>query len=210
MMKEIIDELSAVRRRVGMGTLAAREARTVTLRRTYDAPLEDVWDAITTGERISRWFLPVSGDLRLGGRFQLEGHAGGEILHCEPPHTLKVTWGMGEGDPSEVVVRLTTAGDATDLELEHTAAVPPEMWETYGPGAVGVGWDGALLGLALHLRGQSMEASEREAWDRSEEGKAFMTASAIAWAAAHEEAGASSEEATAAAKNTTEFYVPPE
>ena len=31
-------------------------------------------------ERIPRWFLPVSGDLRLGGRYQLEGNAGGEVL----------------------------------------------------------------------------------------------------------------------------------
>jgi uncharacterized protein YndB with AHSA1/START domain len=210
MMKEIIDELTAVRRRVGTGTLAAGEARTVTLRRTYDAPVEDVWDAITTRERISRWFLPISGDLRLGGRYQLEGNAGGEVLQCEPPHTLKVTWGMGEGDPSEVVVRLQSSGDATELELEHTAVVPPQMWDTYGPGAVGVGWDLALLGLALYLRGQSIEESEREAWGRSDEAKAFMTDSATAWAAAHEEAGATSEQASAGARNTTEFYVPPQ
>jgi uncharacterized protein YndB with AHSA1/START domain len=208
MMKEIIDELSAVRRRVGPGTLAAGAAHTLTLRRTYDAPVEDVWDAITTRERISRWFLPISGDLRLGGRYQLEGNAGGEILHCEPPHTLKVTWGMGEGDPSEVEVRLSGTGDATELVLEHTAIVPPEMWDTYGPGAVGVGWDLALLGLALYVRGQSIEESEREAWSRSDEARAFMTDSAAAWAAAHEEAGATPEQASTGAKHTTEFYAP--
>ena len=44
-----------------------------------------MWDACTDPERIGRWFLPVSGDLRLGGRYQLEGNAGGEILRCEPP-----------------------------------------------------------------------------------------------------------------------------
>ena len=208
-MKDIIDELSAVRRRVGTGPLAAGEARTLTLRRTYDAPVEDVWDAITTPERIARWFLPISGDLRLGGRYQLEGNAGGEILRCEPPHTLKVGWGMGEGDPSEVEVRLTQVTlDGTELVLEHTALVPPEMWDTYGPGAVGVGWDLALLGLARHLRGQSIEESDRDAWSRSDEAKAFMADSATAWAAAHEASGATAEQANAAAVHTREFYAP--
>ena len=34
-----------------------------------DAAIDDVWDACTNPERIPRWFLPVSGDLRLGGRY---------------------------------------------------------------------------------------------------------------------------------------------
>jgi hypothetical protein len=29
--------------------------------------------------------MPISGELRVGGSFQLEGNAGGEILTCEPP-----------------------------------------------------------------------------------------------------------------------------
>ena len=31
----------------------------------------DLWEALTSAERIPRWFAPVSGDLRLGGRFQV-------------------------------------------------------------------------------------------------------------------------------------------
>jgi hypothetical protein len=34
---------------------------------------------------LRRRFPPVSGDLRLGGKYQLGGNAGGEILACEPP-----------------------------------------------------------------------------------------------------------------------------
>ena len=60
------------------------------------APIEDVWDACTTAERIGRWLMPVSGDLRrLGGKYQLEGNAGGEIVSCEPPRLLRVTWALG-------------------------------------------------------------------------------------------------------------------
>ena len=97
--------------------------------------------------------LPVSGDLRLGGRYQLQGNAGGEITRCEPPRLLGVTWEFG-GERSWVEVRLTAEGaERTRLDLEHEAHVPPEFWDQYGPGAVGVGWDGALLGLGHHLLG---------------------------------------------------------
>jgi hypothetical protein len=41
-------------------------------------------------------FLPISGDYRVGGRFQFEGNAGGEILVREKPHLLRVTWVYGK------------------------------------------------------------------------------------------------------------------
>jgi uncharacterized protein YndB with AHSA1/START domain len=63
-------EIDAVRREV-------RGRYTVVLSRVYDAPVADVWDACTDPERIPRRFLPVSGDLQPGGRFRLEGNAGG-------------------------------------------------------------------------------------------------------------------------------------
>jgi uncharacterized protein YndB with AHSA1/START domain len=69
--------------------------------------------------RISRWFLPISGDLRLCGRFQLEGNAGGEITDCEPPRRLAVTWEFG-GHMILVTVDLAPAGEAaTELRLRH-------------------------------------------------------------------------------------------
>ena len=70
--------------------LEAGEARTVTISadlRTRRSTT--LWDACTNAERIPRWFLPVSGDLRLGGRYQLEGNAGGTIERCDPPRSLR-------------------------------------------------------------------------------------------------------------------------
>ncbi|MQA26613.1 MAG: polyketide cyclase, partial [Micromonosporaceae bacterium] len=87
-MIDIVGQLNAIRREVGERRIPAGEGRAVRLRREYDAPIEDVWDAITNAERINRWFLPVSGDLRLGGTYQLKGNAGGEIRRCEPPRLL--------------------------------------------------------------------------------------------------------------------------
>ena len=210
-MIDIVREIEAVQRDVGSKTIPAGEGRTVRLRREYDAPIEDVWDALTNPDRIGRWFLPISGDYRLGGRYQFEGNAGGEIVECERPHRLKVTWVYGEvlsdADVSEVELRLSTVdGGATRLELEHAAVVPEDRWAEYGPGAVGVGWDGAVLGLSLHLRGGSIE--DPEAWQVSAEGRDFYARSSQRWGEANKAAGADPEVAARAVTNTTAFYAP--
>jgi uncharacterized protein YndB with AHSA1/START domain len=210
-MIDIVREIDAVQRAVTGGRIAAGEGRTIRMERTYDAPIEDAWDALTDPDRISRWFLPISGDLHVGGRYQLEGNAGGEIVACEPPHRFRVTWVYGEVTSpeqiSELEVRLTAAGiESTTLVLEHTAIVPDEMWDQFGPGAVGVGWDGGLLGLSLHLRGESV--GDRAAWPLSAEGREFSTLSSAAWGAANVAAGADPAAAASAVANTTAFYAP--
>ena len=210
-MIDIAREIAATRREVRPGRLGASDGWTIKLQRTLDAPIDDVWDAFTSPERISRWFLPITGHYRLGGTYQFEGNAGGRILACERPNLLRVTWVYGEpGDApaSEVTVKLSPAGDeATVFEFEHTAVVPDEFWDQYGPGAVGVGWDGGLLGLTLHLRGGSI--ADPMAWQVSEEGRAFYTRSSEAWGAASTAAGLDPAAVSRQVANTTAFYVPP-
>ncbi len=210
-MKDFIAELEAARRTVGTGDLPAGAARVVTIERTYPADVEDVWDAVTDPERIPRWFLPVTGDLRVGGTYQVEGNAGGEIRACEAPRLLRLTWVMGPPTPEDssvVEVRLAPAPDGgTTLTLEHTAVVPPEMWDQFGPGAVGVGWDGALLGLGLHLDGGA--TPDPEAVLASPELRAFNVASSEAWGAALAASdGLDADVVAARVAATTAFYVP--
>ena len=76
-MIDVVREIDATQREVGTGPHAAGEGHVIQLRRTYDAPVEEVWDALTNPERIGRWFLPISGDYRLGGTYQFAGNAGG-------------------------------------------------------------------------------------------------------------------------------------
>ncbi|MGW1615776.1 SRPBCC family protein [Streptomyces sp. NPDC002285] len=207
-MSEIVDELNRLHRQVGARQVEAGEARTVLLRRTYDAELTDVWDAVTSPERISRWFLPVSGEFKVGGRYQLEGNAGGEILECEEPTRLRVSWLYGP-DPgfSEVEVRITPEGEErTVLELEHVAVVPDEFWDQFGPGAVGIGWDLGLLGLAMHLAGGGMSKEESEAWQFSDEGKAYATRSGELWGEAYTSSGADGQVVAATTAATIAFY----
>jgi uncharacterized protein YndB with AHSA1/START domain len=207
-MIDIVNQLNAIHRDVGRRPAESGESVSVLLRRTYDAPVEDVWDAVTDPDRMKRWFLPVSGDLRVGGTFQLEGNAGGEILACEPPRLLRVTFG---GPTSLVELRLTpsadnspdadTAPDAegaagTVLELEHT--VPIEMAGS-GAGAlyVGPGWDGALMALALFLRGEV--TGDPVAAANTPSAQEFSRQSVQAWATAVESSGTAAPDEIAAA-----------
>ena len=210
-MMDIVQEIEATRREVANGHIAARDGRALRLTRTYDAPIDDVWDALTNPRRLARWFLPISGDYRVGGRYQLEGNAGGEILACERPNMFRITWAYGESlgpsDVSELEVRLSPVGDdATTLELEHVAVVPDEMWDQFGPGAVGIGWDQGLAGLAAHLRGESL--GDPGTWPMTDEARILSAKSSDAWGEANRLAGASEEAVARGVVNSTAFYAP--
>ena len=141
-----------------------------------------------------RWFLPLTGDLRPGGTFQLEGNAGGEIISCEPPRHLAVTFG---GESSLVDVRLSADGQQTLLILEHS--VPLSLaGSSAGALYVGPGWDGALLGVALYLDGQVAEDPVAAASSR--EAQQFSVESIEAWTAAVEATGTAEPDAIAAGR----------
>ena len=178
---DVDHHINAARRTVGARTLEAGEARVVTISRTYDEPIEDVWDALTDVERIPRWFLPISGELRVGGRYQLEGNAGGVIERCEPPRAFDATWEFG-GGASWIEVRLAEEGAGTRFRLTHIGQVDDETWEQYGPGATGIGWDGAVLGLSLHLAtGAANDPAEAVAWSMTKQGIGFNSLSGERW-----------------------------
>jgi uncharacterized protein YndB with AHSA1/START domain len=188
-------------------TVDGGTGRTMTLRRHYDADVTDVWQACTDPERLARWLTPVSGDLRPGGRFQLQGNAGGEILRCEPPRRLAVTWeAPGDQPVTRVEAELTAAGGGTDFELRHRGPVDPDFWAQFGPGAVGVGWDLALYALGLVLAGEPQP--DRVAGPGSPAYRELVTGSSQAWQAAAEAAGIPPDQAKAAADRTTAFYAP--
>jgi uncharacterized protein YndB with AHSA1/START domain len=197
--------LGAVTRSVSELEYEGKPARAVRLTRTYETSVEDLWDALTNGERLPRWFLPVSGDLTLGGRYQLEGNAGGTIKACDSPHFLFLTWEFS-GGVSWVEVRIGAEGhERSRLTLTHIAPVD-EHWAKYGPGAVGVGWDLGLLGLSLHIAGGGAERLDEAELAASPEGKAFITGSSEDWGRASIAAGTDPEQATTSAKLTTAFY----
>ena len=210
MISDVTRQLGAVQRVTSSREYDGKPARVVRATQTYDCAMEDVWDACTNPERIPRWFLPISGDLRVGGRYQLEGNAGGEVLSCDPPRRLVATWEFG-GGMSWVELNLAeTADGRTTFALEHIAPDDPDRWEQYGPGAVGVGWDLTLLGLSAHLAtGASNDPAATMSWTVSEEARDFMTRSSELWGDASIAAGEDEASARAAQKRTTDFYTAP-
>ena len=155
-MIDVVHEIEAVQREVGTGRIAAGEGpcpASGDLRRPDRRGL-----GRPDGPGPDRPLVPAD-QRRLPARRDLpvRGQRGGEIVACDRPNRLKVTWMHGAGGaappsggrgPSPGCAATT----ATVLQLEHVAVVPDEFWDQYGPGAVGVGWEGGFLGLALHLR----------------------------------------------------------
>jgi uncharacterized protein YndB with AHSA1/START domain len=205
-MFDIDPQINAVDRRVGTTEHDGREAKVVTISQAYDTDVDDLWEACTTPERLARWFAPVSGELRLGGRYRIEGNAEGSVERCDPPKSFSLTWEFA-GAVSWVEVRLSPEpGGGSRFELAHTAYAE-EHWEQYGPGAVGIGYDMALTGLALHLRtGSVVNDQEHAGWFASEEGKRFLAASGERWYEADVAGGAPAETARGAADRTVAFY----
>jgi uncharacterized protein YndB with AHSA1/START domain len=214
---DVNEQLNAVTRTVGSRLLPAGQARVLTVSRTYSTTLQDLWQACTDPDRIPRWFLPISGELKVGGHYQFEGNAGGTIERCDPPHGFEATWEYG-GDVSWIQVRLSAEPDGrTRFELEHVASVEDERWTEFGPGAVGIGWEMGLLGLELYVAAvtgsggdadaQAVSVTEAgAAWAASAEGKQFMAQSSERWAAASIAAGTDEAAARAAAERTTAAY----
>ena len=183
-------ELDAVTRHV------RRDPYTITviLRRDYEASHDAVWNAITDRGELEQWFSPVTGTLHDGGTYQIEGGPSGEIWECKPREHFMLTVG---GPKSLLTVELAHAPEGTTVQLTHGV---PIIESSTGAGAVtvGPGWDIALLGLDLYLRGQEFEAPIEIA--HSPELIEFTKGSVELWAAEVEPSGTASHEDIQAAR----------
>ena len=197
--------IDATTRTVSPHDREGKPAAHVTLSRTFDTNIEDLWGAVTNPDRIPRWATNVTGDLQLNGRYQIEANASGTIAECEPQSHVALTWEFA-GDVSWVEFQFASeTPDCVRLTLTHTSHLSPH-WHTYGPGATGVGWELALAGLALYLADPNFEKPDEMEFVTSDDGKAFITGSSNAWAEAAIAAGTDPETAQTAANSTTAFY----
>ena len=187
----------------------SQPVRVVSGARIFNTEIKELWDAVTNVERIPRWFAPITGELKLGGRYQLKGNAGGEIIRCDAPTALDVTWEF-YGNVSWVTVRLESVSDGTRLTLEHVMGkdkASEAHWKKYGPGATGVGWEYGFLGMGLYLKsGEPVSESETNTWSATKDGKAFIEKCAKEWGEAHIVAGEDRAIAEAMAIETVMFY----
>jgi uncharacterized protein YndB with AHSA1/START domain len=203
---DIASHLGAMSREVRDLERDGQPAKAVIASRLYDTSPADLWDALTSKERLKRWFAPVHGELRLGGKYQVEGNASGTITDCEPEKSVKMTWEFG-GGVTWVELTLVPAKGGTRLELIHTAHLSPH-WDMFGPGAVGVGWELGFLGLAAHFErpADDVRAEGVGGWETSPEAKELVRASSDGWGRAAIAAGETREQALKAAEATRLFY----
>ncbi len=137
--------------------------RRVLLHREYPDPIEEVWSAFTTSERLGRWFGTFTGDGGAGGTVSLtvtgEVDAGGEVAEpvtvtvhdCEPPHRLVVEIPENESARSWLItVTLAAGADGTTLRFEQHLTDGLETTD------VEAGWNWYLDRLTATLRGVPM------------------------------------------------------
>jgi hypothetical protein len=80
-------------------------------------------------------------------------------------------------------------------------------WAQYGPGATGVGWELAFIGLDVHLSGDGQSSLDvGAAWAEGAQGKGTLRAWAEEWGKAHVNAGEPAETANDMADRTAAFY----
>ncbi|MDQ0860952.1 SRPBCC domain-containing protein [Bacillus sp. V2I10] len=61
----------------------------------YNAPIEKVWNAVSTSEGIAAWFMPNDFQPEVGHEFHLQSPFGPspcKVIQLEPPHRLSFTW----------------------------------------------------------------------------------------------------------------------
>lgn len=204
---DVAKHIGAIVREVRSLQKDGKPAHAVIAQRDYPTDIDDLWDAVTNLERIPRWFAPVTGDPKLGGTYAVQGNASGTITECKPPKSFALTWEFGGGVSWVTVTLSELDSETTRLELVHTAHVEPEFTEKYGPGAVGVGWDLSLLGLALHIEtGESKPPEADNEWLQTDNYRQFAGTSSDGWRDAAIANGTDREQATRAGAATTAFY----
>ena len=113
------------------------DRRRLVLTRTFSAPAEDVWAAVTQPDRLARWIGTFTGD-PVSGRvlFRMTAEEGApeedvEIRACEPPSRLWLTFHVGE-DAWSVDLDLAETDGVTTLTFAQP--VDPAQVENVGPG----------------------------------------------------------------------------
>ncbi|ERI11593.1 SRPBCC family protein [Aneurinibacillus aneurinilyticus] len=86
----------------------------------FDAPIQKVWEAVSTAEGIAAWFMPNDFEPKIGHEFHLQSPFGPspcKVLELDPPHRLSFTW-----DVSGWVVsfELKELDEKTQFTLIHT------------------------------------------------------------------------------------------
>lgn len=85
----------------------------------FNAPIQKVWDAVSTSDGISSWFMPNDFEPEVGHEFHIQSPFGPspcKVLEIDPPHKLAFSW---DTDGWVVSFILKEVGDQTEFTLIH-------------------------------------------------------------------------------------------
>jgi uncharacterized protein YndB with AHSA1/START domain len=133
------------------------------LRRTFNAPREQVFRAWTEPEALERWLKPMDSttrvsafDLRVGGSYQFDFHGkdgsfysvSGHYIEITPPEKLCFTWQAEITDNEQTLVTLEfiERGSTTEIALTHERLLNEPMLSAHE-----AGWNWMLDELGTFL-----------------------------------------------------------
>lgn len=105
----------------------------------YPTDAADLWDAVTSRDRLSRWMAPYEGALRLCGDWRALSDDGstfvvGTVTECDAPHSFTTTWHAREEQPTVLTVTVEPAEGGARLRLDHDGIGSLDYgggWQTY-------------------------------------------------------------------------------
>ena len=152
--------LEKTERSLGRRQIQAGHALMVVMGRGIAHPIGEVWSALTDPPSLAEWLAMPEGDLRRGGSYSLPDGSHGEILRCDPPRLLTVSWIREGMAPAELELRLAAEESSTRIELLY-ASVRKGFAVTAAPGAGiwtgGAGWEFFLDMMEEYLDGKIPE-----------------------------------------------------
>lgn len=134
-----------------------KEAGTVTLERTYNAPAQRVWEALTDVNKLRKWYFNLSGfELRVGYKFEFAGESDcaqyihfSEITEVVEGKKLTYTWSYkGYEGMSYVTWELFPERDKTKVVLTHVGLESFPKHPDFSKDSFTGGWT-YFLGTAL-------------------------------------------------------------
>ncbi|GMN08555.1 SRPBCC domain-containing protein [Croceitalea sp. MTPC5] len=102
-------------------------AKSITLTRVYDFPIEEVWNALTDQKALSEWLMPCNFIAEIGHEFQFktkpspgfDGVVNCRVLQIKEKELLSFSWSGGSLENTVVTFKLTQPGEKTRLDFEH-------------------------------------------------------------------------------------------
>ena len=135
--------------------------------RTFDAPLEAVFDSWLVREQWQAWIGPEGCQCevpllepKVGGRYRIQMHLSdgreipveGVFKIIDRPNALAFTWGWAPSGHADTLVTLAfrARGGQTEITLTHEGLPTPKDREDHGKG-----WNSTLNKLARYVKGET-------------------------------------------------------